>query len=283
VRQEVIDGDRHAGQPPALPRARWRDGPKRVFDVFVAAVALLLAAPILAVAALGIRLSDPGPLVYRARRLGRGGRPFTMYKLRTMRVHNSGLGSPITARGDRRVFPFGALLRRTKIDELPQLINVLRGDMSIIGPRPEDPEIVARYYTPGHRETLTVRPGLASPGSLLHDSCGDTYLGGPDPVAAYVDHLLPVKLGLDRAYVRNVTFTYDLVLLFRMIGAVMRQITRRAAPGYPAELAAARPLIEPARPDPRPLDVRRSSPSSRPTTSAGDHQLGRGRVRRGHG
>ena len=109
---------------------------KRVLDVVISGLALVLAAPLLGISALGIRLSGPGPILYRAKRIGKDGRAFTMYKLRTMRTSPQGQASAITAQDDPRVFPFGALLRRTKLDELPQLLNVLRGEMSIVGPRP---------------------------------------------------------------------------------------------------------------------------------------------------
>src|SRR5207249_9684347 len=112
---------------------------KRLLDVVLAAIGLVLVAPVLALAALGIRLASPGgPVFYRARRVGRAGACFTMYKLRTMRQRPLGRTSRITGQDDPRVFPLGALLRRTKIDELPQLFNVLRGDMSIVGPRSEE-------------------------------------------------------------------------------------------------------------------------------------------------
>src|SRR5439155_20641515 len=151
---------------------------KRLFDVVCAGVGLLLAAPLLAIAAIGIRLADPGPVLYRARRMGRGGRPFTMYKLRTMLVDHGSPGSRVTAANDPRVFRFGRFLRASKLDEFPQLVNVLRGEMSIVGPRPEDPDIVLGHYTPIHRETLTVRPGLAGPGRLYHDTQREGCLGG---------------------------------------------------------------------------------------------------------
>ena len=152
---------------------------KRVFDIVVASLTLLAALPVLAVAALAIRLASPGPVLHRAARAGRDGRPFTMLKLRTMHVAPPGeSGSRITDPADPRVFPVGALLRRTKIDELPQLVNVLRGEMAIVGPRPEDPEIVRKHYSPTHRETLRVRPGLVSPGSITTSRTG-TRCSGP--------------------------------------------------------------------------------------------------------
>src|SRR5438034_11703500 len=159
---------------------------KRLLDVVLASVALIALAPVLAVAALGIRLSSRGPILYRARLVGLCGRRFVMYKLRTMHVDHGGHKSVITAERDPRVFAFGRLLRRLKIDELPQLVNVLRGELSLVGPRPEDPVFVARHYAPEHRETLKVLPGMASPGSIYSSTHGDRILSGDDPEARYL-------------------------------------------------------------------------------------------------
>src|SRR5438445_11425118 len=128
-----------------------------LFDITVslsALLVLLLLAPLLAVIVVGIRLSSKGPVFYRARRVGLHGKLFTMYKFRTMDVAGTTLASAITATHDPRVFPFGRLLRRYKIDELPQLFNILKGDMSFVGPRPEDPGIVQQYYAAPDLETL---------------------------------------------------------------------------------------------------------------------------------
>src|SRR5256884_6039922 len=167
---------------------------KRLLDIVLAALGLALVAPVLALAALGIRLASRGPVLYRARRMGRAGAPFTMYKLRTMHQRRPAPASRITGQDDPRVFPLGAWLRRTKIDELPQLFNVVRGDMSLVGPRPEDPAIVVRHYAPVHRETLAVRPGLASPGSIYNYTHGERLLLSGQPERDYVDRLLPLKL-----------------------------------------------------------------------------------------
>jgi lipopolysaccharide/colanic/teichoic acid biosynthesis glycosyltransferase len=218
---------------------------RRLFDLLCAGVGLVLAAPILLSAALGIRLSSPGPVLYRARRIGRWGRSFTMYKLRTMHVEHP--GSRITGAGDPRVFPLGRLLRAAKIDELPQLLNVLRGDMAVVGPRPEEPDIVSRHYTGEHRETLEVRPGLASPGSLYSTTHGDRLLAGADPEEAYVERLMPVKLALDRWYVRHASLPYDLALIWRTIATVAAVLAGRREFPEPPELAAARGLVVPAR------------------------------------
>jgi lipopolysaccharide/colanic/teichoic acid biosynthesis glycosyltransferase len=211
---------------------------KRVLDVILAGVALVAAAPVLCVAAVGIRLAGAGPIFYRAHRVGLHGRVFTMYKLRTMRVRQS-YASAITAKNDPRVFPFGALLRRTKVDELPQLYNVLRGDMAIVGPRPEDPGMVARFYTPLDHETLRVAPGLTSPGSIYAYTHGEAQLDARDSEGCYGERLLPLKLAMDIVYVRRASLAYDLAVIVRtawMLGTAL--LGRRAFP-LPPELKEA--------------------------------------------
>jgi lipopolysaccharide/colanic/teichoic acid biosynthesis glycosyltransferase len=221
---------------------------RRPFDIACATAGLLLAAPILALAALAIRLTSPGPILYRARRAGLGGRPFFMLKLRTMHVDHAGMRSRITGVNDPRIFPVGRVLRHLKIDELPQLINVLRGEMSIVGPRPEDPELVEQYYGPAHRETLTVRPGLSSPGSLYHDTHGEPFLQGGDPEARYLERLLHIKLALDLVYVRRASMWYDCAIILRTISTITsRMLGRRHFPD-PPELRAAGRFVVPVRP-----------------------------------
>jgi lipopolysaccharide/colanic/teichoic acid biosynthesis glycosyltransferase len=191
--------------------------PKRLFDLITAAVGLVLAAPLLAAAALAIRLTSPGPVIYRARRIGRGGRPFTMYKLRTMRWDLETRGERVTGTGDPRVLPIGRILRCAKIDELPQLVNVLRGEMSVVGPRPEEPTFVARYYTAAHRRTLDVRPGLSSPGTLYQYAHGDGMVVAGAAETHYIVRLLPLKLALDLVYLRRASFWYDLAIIGRTL------------------------------------------------------------------
>jgi lipopolysaccharide/colanic/teichoic acid biosynthesis glycosyltransferase len=191
---------------------------KRLFDVVSASIALLLTAPLIGLAAIGIKLTDRGPVFFRARRVGYLGREFTMYKLRTMRHAPQSNGGPvITGLRDDRVYPFGKLLRKTKIDELPQLFNVLRGDMAIVGPRPEDPAIVRQHYSSTDLETLGVRPGLASPGSLYQFTAGDHLLTGDNPEARYVDELLKTKLALDRVYIRQASLRRDFGIIGRTL------------------------------------------------------------------
>lgn len=238
----------------------------RLIDAVLAAAALVPAAPVCLVAAAGIWLSEGRPVLYCCRRVGQGGREFTMYKLRTMRacppaerpadtpanmpaeMPAASASSPrphgprITSDGDRRVFALGAWLRRWKIDELPQLLNVLRGDMAIIGPRPEDPAIVERFFSPLARETLAVRPGLASPGSIYNFTHGERQLGAGDAEAAYVGGLLPRKLALDLVYVRAASLSYDVRLMFRAGYVILAHGLGRRAFRDPPELARARRL-----------------------------------------
>jgi lipopolysaccharide/colanic/teichoic acid biosynthesis glycosyltransferase len=219
---------------------------KRLFDIALTAVALVASLPILAIAALGIRLSSPGPLLYRATRAGRRGKLFTMYKLRTMEVRALVVeDSVITASNDKRVFPFGALLRRSKIDELPQLFNVLRGDMTFVGPRPEDPKVVAQHYTPEQWETLDVPPGLTSPGALYSTTHGERWLSEAAAERDYYEHLMPLKLALDRVYVRHSSVFYDLGVIARTALVVIgRAVGQRHFPD-PPEMAEARRLLIP--------------------------------------
>ena len=221
---------------------------KRTLDVVFASLALVAAIPLLAVAAVAIRLASPGPVLYRATRVGRGGRAFTMYKLRTMHVNQNVAGgkiakSAITAKDDPRVFPVGSLLRRTKIDELPQLLNVLRGDMSLVGPRPEDPRFVEKNYTPADLATLDVRPGLTSPGSVWYYTTAESELTSDDPERHYVERVLPLKLALDLVYVRQVSWRYDLVLIWRTIRVLTGLVVGWRRFADPPEMSAARRLL----------------------------------------
>ena len=207
----------------------------RLIDVAVAAAALPLAAPLCVVAAAGIWLSDGRPLFYKSLRVGLGGRLFTMYKFRTMRSVSD--GDRITGARDHRVFRFGRWLRRWKVDELPQLFNVLRGDMAIVGPRPEDPGIVDTCYGPLARETLTVRPGLASPGSIYNFTHGEDQLDSVDVEGAYITRLLPRKLAFDLAYVRRASWLYDVRIVGRAAASILAHGCGRRRFPEPAELS----------------------------------------------
>ena len=186
---------------------------KRLFDVLFSALVLaLLGVPFLVIGAL-IKASSEGPMFYRSWRIGRHGRAFAMYKFRTMRVSNA--GSSVTADGDRRITLVGAMLRRWKIDELPQLWNVFHGEMSIIGPRPEV-ETFVRLYSPAQREILNATPGFASMAQLVYPHEADLLGGQKDPEAFYVREFLPRKLALDLEYERRRTLLTDLWLIVQL-------------------------------------------------------------------
>jgi len=209
---------------------------------------MVAAVPLIAIAAVAIRLTSPGPVFYRATRVGRGNRPFTMFKLRTMHVNWSGASrkladSAITARNDPRVFRVGSILRSTKLDELPQLFNVLRGEMSLVGPRPEDPRFVEKHYTPEHLATLDVPPGLTSPGSVWYYASAESELTADDPERHYVERVLPLKLALDLVYVRGISVWYDVALIARTVRVLGALLLGRRRFADPPEMPAARQLL----------------------------------------
>jgi lipopolysaccharide/colanic/teichoic acid biosynthesis glycosyltransferase len=209
---------------------------KRLFDIVLSSVALIVLLPVFGIAAIGIRLSSRGSIFYRAERVGLNGKCFVMYKFRTMHVIQPNNKSVITAEKDPRVFKFGSLLRNLKIDELPQLINILKGEMSIVGPRPEDPKIVKEYYTDEQLKTLSIVPGLASPGSIYNYTHGEKFLAGAEPEESYVKELLPIKLSLESVYIREASFWYDMAIIGRTIWViVLKALGKRDFP-EPREL-----------------------------------------------
>jgi lipopolysaccharide/colanic/teichoic acid biosynthesis glycosyltransferase len=192
---------------------------KRAFDVAAASVGLIVTSPFLLVAAIAVKLSSPGPVLYRGVRVGRSGHTFYILKLRTMRVGADAQGPALTSSGDLRVTPVGRYLRRTKFDEVPQLVNVLRGEMSLVGPRPEHPDFV-KQYSEEQRRVLTVRPGITGPSSLAFMR-EEEMLTDADPVDQYVSSIMPRKLALDLDYVRTATFAGDLKILWSTAGRVL--------------------------------------------------------------
>jgi lipopolysaccharide/colanic/teichoic acid biosynthesis glycosyltransferase len=194
---------------------------KRGFDLLVATVALaLLGAPLLLLA-LAVRWSSPGPALFRQPRVGRGGKLFRIWKLRTMVDGASRIGPAVTADGDPRVTRLGRWLRKSKLDELPQLVNVWLGDMSLIGPRPEVPKYVERYDALD-RLVLAVRPGISDPASIQFRDEESVLLRYADRERGYVEEVMPRKLALARAYVRQQSFFGDLYLLMQTCAVVLR-------------------------------------------------------------
>ena len=192
---------------------------KCLLDRLLALLSLIILSPVFLIAAIGIKCSSRGPIIYRAQRMGKNMQPMVIYKFRSMRVGMENQGA-ITGRRDPRVFAFGSFLRKTKIDELPQLLNILFGSMSIIGPRPEDIDIVRRYYTDEEKRTLDVLPGLACPGSIFNYTHGDLYLTDEGTDEAYVNRFLHVKLALDLYYIDHWSLGYDISIIFRTLAAI---------------------------------------------------------------
>lgn len=210
---------------------------RRAFDVLVAGSALLLASPVILIGAVAVRFSSPGPAFYNAARVGYEGRLFRMFKLRTMHCRVTA-GSSITSASDSRVFFVGRLLRLTKVDELPQLWNIVTGDMSLVGPRPEAPDIVDKHYTAAYRESLSVLPGLTSPGSIYYYTHGEKMLAEDDGDAEqlYLSRLLPRKMAIDIAYLRRATLVSDLrVIAETAVVLVQKALGRKDFP-QPASL-----------------------------------------------
>ena len=186
---------------------------KRALDLVISIPGLLLLSPLLLVLALWVKLDSEGPVLYRGKRVGQDGRPFLMYKFRTMVVGAEKRGPAVTYRDDPRITGAGRFLRRAKLDELPQLLNVLRGEMSLVGPRPEDPSYVA-FYTPEQRLALSVKPGITGPTQLEYRDEA-SMLQGEGVDEEYVTRLMPEKLKLDLEYVRDRSLLLDLKILWR--------------------------------------------------------------------
>lgn len=190
---------------------------KRLFDLTGALLALALLWPLLLAIALAVRLDSPGPALFRQERVGRHGRSFRIHKFRTMAADAPARGLPLTVGADPRITRVGAWLRRTRLDELPQFIDILRGDMSLVGPRPEVPRYVALYPPALRDRVLAVRPGLTDPASLQFIDEAALLAAAADPEREYVDVILPRKLALAADYAERATLTGDLCVLWRTL------------------------------------------------------------------
>ena len=187
--------------------------PKRVYDIIVSLAVILIALPAWLAVAIAIKLDSPGPVYHRGTRIGKDSRPFTLYKFRTMVADAAGRGAAITAKDDPRISRVGLFLRKLKIDEMPQLINVLKGEMSIVGPRPEDPRYVA-HYTPDQRRVFDVRPGMASPAFIKYRQEEELLaVLGEDMEKTYLTEILPDKLRMDLDYIDQQSFLFDLAVM----------------------------------------------------------------------
>jgi lipopolysaccharide/colanic/teichoic acid biosynthesis glycosyltransferase len=193
---------------------------RRLLDCVVSAAALVVLAPIMGLIAIRIRRDDPGPALFRQTRVGRHGSPFTILKFRTMPV-DSDQSVQVTSLSDARVSRPGRFLRRTKLDELPQLWNVLVGDMSLVGPRPEVPQYVALWPAEDRTVVLSVRPGLTDPYIVNHPDEAELLATQQDPAAFYTQVLLPSKLRVYREYVAQRTLAGDTHLFLRTLSGLI--------------------------------------------------------------
>lgn len=192
---------------------------KRAFDIVCAALGLLVLSPVLLMCALLVGLTSPGGVLFRQERMGRDGVPFTIYKFRSMRKDNAGL--KISTSSDSRITPVGRILRKTKLDELPQLWNVLKGDMSFVGPRPEVREYTD-LYTDEQRQVLLLRPGITGLASIRYRNENDLLSASTDPNRTYIEEVMPAKLALDLEYIPRACVSYDVRLILETLVTVVR-------------------------------------------------------------
>lgn len=195
---------------------------KRIFDICASSIGLLLLSPLLAAAAIAVRIGSAGPMLFRQERIGRGGQPFSVLKFRTMVTNAAKLGGPITFGNDPRVTPIGRFLRKTKIDELPQIFNVLKGDMSFVGPRPEVRRYVEMFHD-DYAEILKIRPGITDLASIKYRDEA-TILGlAADPEEEYVRRVLPEKIRLAREYLRRQSLPLDIAIIFGTLFSLLHR------------------------------------------------------------
>ncbi len=194
---------------------------KRIFDILVSGLALMVLSPLLLLIVLVVASTSPGGAFFRQVRVGRNGRAFRLLKFRSMRPDSESRGQITVGGRDPRITSVGFFLRKSKLDELPQLLNVFVGDMSIVGPRPEVPKYVA-LYTREQQEVLRVRPGITSAASIAYIDENELLGRSADPERTYMEEVMPAKLKLDIDYVAHHTFLMDLVIIYRTFIRIFR-------------------------------------------------------------
>lgn len=190
---------------------------KRLFDIIFSFIGLVLIVPILIIVAILLKLSSPGPIFFSGTRIGKKGKPFKMYKLRTMVVGAEEMGGPSTASDDPRLTSIGKFLKKIQLDELPQFINVFKGEMSLVGPRPEVPLYVNLMTEEEKKIILSVRPGMTDLASLWNFHEGEILKGSPDPEKTYIEKIRPKKIELQIEYVKNRSLWLDLKIILKTI------------------------------------------------------------------
>lgn len=205
---------------------------KRCFDLLFAVCFLVVFFPVYLISWLIIKITSPGPTIYKAERVGKDGKLFKCYKFRSMRV-NSGKVRLTTLENDERIFPFGKFIRKTKIDEMPQVVNILKGQMSVVGPRPEDKENADKVYVGEFVHILDVKPGLTSTASLYDYTHGEKF----EDEESYEKEFMPKKLKLELYYVNHRSFWYDIVLVLRTAWLIIQKTCGKSEFAEPAELS----------------------------------------------
>ncbi len=195
---------------------------KRLFDICFSGTALVLLSPLLALIGILVKLTSKGPVLYKGPRVGLNGNVFLMYKFRTMEINADKKGGALVPRGDARVTGIGRSLRKHKLDELPQLINVFKGDMSLVGPRPEAEEYL-RFYTDKEKDVFQVRPGITDWASLWNFDEGAFLAHVDDPERAYIEQILPTKIMLQLKYIKHHPFSVDLKILIWTLIKIARK------------------------------------------------------------
>lgn len=199
---------------------------RRLVDISAAAAGLILFSPLLLILAVAVKLSSPGPVFFSQTRVGKHGREFKLFKLRTMICSD---GPEVTAANDTRITKLGRLLRKYKLDELPQLFNVLLGHMSLVGPRPEVPRLVA-LYSEEQKRVLDVKPGITGPTQLFFRNEEELLSRAANPIDAYINQVMPRKLAIDLEYIQNRSLLSDFVLILKTPFAILRNNKRKGCP-----------------------------------------------------
>lgn len=205
---------------------------KRCFDLLFAVLFLLVFSPVYLLTWIIIKIVSPGPAIYKAKRVGKDGKLFDCYKFRSMRV-DSGKVRLTTLENDDRIFPFGKFIRKAKIDEMPQVVSIIKGEMSVVGPRPEDKENADKVYVGEYKHILDVKPGLTSTASLYDYTHGELF----EDEESYEKEFLPKKLKLELFYVNHRSFWYDIVLILRTAWLIIQKTCGKKEFEEPKELA----------------------------------------------
>jgi lipopolysaccharide/colanic/teichoic acid biosynthesis glycosyltransferase len=197
---------------------------KRLFDILFSFVGLVILIPVYVVVSVLIKMDGKGSVLFYQKRIGKNLKPFTLYKFRSMVTGSSTMGLSITIDDDLRITKIGSILRKTKIDEIPQLYNVLKGDMSLVGPRPEVSKYVEMFYN-DYKHILKVRPGITDLASILYRDEASILGKFSDPEKEYVNKILPDKIFLAREYIKNMSFTVDLSIVIKTLLSLFKHIT----------------------------------------------------------